>query len=55
MLDLFAIRDNINNLRNFRELIVKKREPSDMALRPSHTRHLSYGNYYRVILKTLQH
>ena len=28
----------------------KKRKPSVMALRPSHTRHLNYGNYYRMIL-----
>ena len=49
MLDLFTTRENIDNLRNFPELYYEKREPFDMALRPSHTRQLSYGNYYRMI------
>ena len=44
-------RDNIS----FKPYCEKKRKPLDMALRPSHTRQLSYANYYSLILKPLQH
>ena len=54
MLDLFTTLDNIYNLRNFQKLYREQNKTSDVARRPSHTRHFSYGNYYRKILKALQ-
>ena len=54
MLGLLTAQDNRYDLRIFESFIVKKREPFNVALRLSHTRQLSYRNYYRMILKTLQ-
>ena len=54
MLGLLTAQDNRYDLRIFESFIVKKRKPFNVALRLSHIRQLSYRNYYRMILKTLQ-
>ena len=53
MFDLFTTREILKLFKEFKKLW--KRKPSVIALRPSHTRQLSYGNYFRMILKTLQY
>ena len=56
MLDLFMLRGNIYNLRNFRDLYCEKKKTIRYGTEiVTHTRQLSYGNFYRMILKALQH
>ena len=55
MVDLLTTRKNIYNLRNFWELYCEKKKIIRNVTETSHTRQLSYVNYYRMILKSLQH